>query len=138
MLLSARIKDQQNKLQIESKPYLGYIIVGDLPQSELYVKLKLKACDEVGIGHVGFRLPESISEPELIDAVKKLEADPKISGILVQLPLPAKFDQEQIINLIGPEKDVDGLHPYNIGSLALKRHAPYFVSCTPLGVISIL
>lgn len=66
--------------------------MGDLPQSELYVKLKLKACDEVGIGHVGFKLPETVSEPELIDTVKMLQTDPKVSGILVQLPLPAKFD----------------------------------------------
>lgn len=61
-----------------------------------------------------------------------------ISGVLVQLPLPSHLDQEQVINLIGPEKDVDGLHPFNIGSLALKRHTPYFISCTPLGVVSIL
>ena len=58
--------------------------------------------------------------------------------MLVQLPLPAHLHQEKIINMIGPEKDVDGLHPFNVGSLALKRHAPYFISCTPLGVIAIL
>ena len=70
--------------------------------------------------------------------VKELQEDPKISGILVQLPLPAHLDQDKIINMIGPEKDVDGLHPFNAGSLALKRHAPYFISCTPLAVIAIL
>ena len=70
--------------------------------------------------------------------VRQLQQDPEVSGVLVQLPLPAHLDEERIINMIGPDKDVDGLHPFNTGSLALKRHAPYFVSCTPLGVISIL
>lgn len=70
--------------------------------------------------------------------MSELEADESVSGILVQLPLPAHLDQERVINLIGPRKDVDGLHPYNVGSLALKRHAPYFVSCTPLAVLAIL
>ena len=126
--------------QVESKtrPVLGHIIVGDLPQSELYVKLKLKACDEVGIGHTGHKLPATASEQDLMEKVRELQGDPKVSGVLVQLPLPAHLDEEKIINMIGPEKDVDGLHPFNAGSLALKRHAPYFVSCTPLGVISIL
>jgi|LakMenE01Jun11ns_1017448.scaffolds.fasta_scaffold8041347_1 methylenetetrahydrofolate dehydrogenase (NADP+)/methenyltetrahydrofolate cyclohydrolase/formyltetrahydrofolate synthetase len=70
--------------------------------------------------------------------VKELNDDAKISGVLLQLPVPAHLDQEQAINLIGPNKDVDGLHPFNIGSLALKRHTPYFVSCTPLGVLTII
>ena len=70
--------------------------------------------------------------------VRQLQQDSEVSGVLVQLPLPPHLDEEKIINMIGPDKDVDGLHPFNTGSLALKRHAPYFVSCTPLGVISIL
>ena len=73
-----------------------------------------------------------------MEKVRELQDNPEVSGILVQLPLPVHLDEEKIINMIGPEKDVDGLHPFNTGSLALKRHAPYFVSCTPLGVISIL
>lgn len=67
-----------------------------------------------------------------------MQEDPKVSGILVQLPLPGHLEEERIINMIGPEKDVDGLHPFNIGSLALKRHAPHFISCTPLAVVAIL
>jgi len=70
--------------------------------------------------------------------VRELQEDKNVNGVLVQLPLPVHLDQEKIINMIGPEKDVDGLHPFNIGGLALKRHAPYFISCTPLGVIAIL
>jgi methylenetetrahydrofolate dehydrogenase (NADP+) / methenyltetrahydrofolate cyclohydrolase len=68
---------------LQLKPYLGYIIVGDLQQSELYVKLKLKACDEVGIGHIGFKLPATTSEQELMNTVKQLQDDPKINGVLV-------------------------------------------------------
>ena len=102
------------------------------------MKLKIKACDEVGIGNRGFRLPAETSEEELMAKVRELQEDPKVSGVLVQLPLPAHLDQEKIIDMIGPEKDVDGLHPFNTGSLALKRHAPYFISCTPLAVIAIL
>lgn len=117
---------------------LGHLIVGELAQSELYVKLKLKACDEVGIGHRGFHLPSTVDEQELQRCVQDLKEDPSVNGVLIQLPLPARFDQERLVNMIGPEKDVDGLHPFNIGSLALKRHSPYFVSCTPLGVVKIL
>lgn len=73
-----------------------------------------------------------------MEKVRELQEDKNVSGVLVQLPLPVHLDQEKIINMIGPEKDVDGLHPFNIGGLALKRHAPYFISCTPLGVIAIL
>ena len=75
-----------------STPVLGHIIVGDLAQSELYVKLKLKACDEVGIGNRGFRLPADTSEEELMAKVRELQDDPKVSGVLVQLPLPAHLD----------------------------------------------
>lgn len=102
------------------------------------MRLKLKACDEVGIGHRGFNLPATVTETKLLECIDDLKNDSSISGILVQLPLPKTLDQEAIVNLVGPNKDVDGLHPFNIGSLALKRHTPYFVSCTPLGVVEIL
>ena len=77
-------------------------------------------------------LPEASTEQQIIQEVQKLSKDDKISGIIVQLPLPAHINESNILSLIPPEKDVDGLHPYNIGCLAMKHHQPYYYSCTPL------
>jgi methylenetetrahydrofolate dehydrogenase (NADP+)/methenyltetrahydrofolate cyclohydrolase len=101
---------------------LGYIIVGDHPESSLYVKLKTKAADEIGIQHQGKVLKENVTEQELIDEINNLQDDNRVSGVMVQLPLPAHINSEKILNFIRPNKDVDGLNPFNIGSLALKNH----------------
>ena len=120
------------------RPVLGYVLVGNKPESELYVKLKKQACEDIGIEHLGVELPESTTEQQLIKEVMTLQNNPKVNGILVQLPLPKHLNEEKILNLISPSKDVDGLHPFNIGSLALNKHHPHFVSCTPLGCLELI
>lgn len=107
-------------------------MVGEKSESSLYVKLKTKACDEIGIDHKGIKLEETVTEQEIIDNIISMSKDPKISGIMVQLPLPKHINEQKVISYIPSEKDVDGMSPYNIGTLAMKHNTPYFVSCTPL------
>ena len=117
-------------------PGLAVVMVGEDPASAVYVRNKRKACEEVGIDSVAYDLPATISQQELVALIDKLNADPKIHGILVQLPLPAHMDAETIIERIKAKKDVDGFHPYNIGRLALRM--PVLRSCTPRGVMTLL
>lgn len=121
-----------NQAKYHDKPKLGYILVGSKSESALYVRLKTKACDDIGIEHFGIVLDDDATEQQIIDHISKLSIDPKISGIMVQLPLPKHINEQKIISYIPPQKDVDGMNPYNIGTLAMKYHTPYFVSCTPL------
>ena len=117
-------------------PGLAAILVGTDPASEIYVKAKRRDCEEVGF-HADFQhLPASISQAELEDRVDALNADARIDGILVQLPLPPGLDAARIIDRIDPSKDADGYHPYNIGRLALRR--PSIRSCTPKGIMQLL
>ena len=120
--------------KFHDRPRLGYIMVGDRPESELYVKLKTEACDSIGIEHEGIRLPADVSEQKLINSTINLTKSLSISGVIIQLPLPPRFNLARILRYIPPGKDVDGLHPFNIGCMALKYHSPFFQSCTPLGV----
>lgn len=124
----------------ESKPAPGLatVLVGDNPASQSYVRSKHKACQEVGIRSSGYTLPATASQQEVEDLVKKLNDDPNVSGILVQLPLPAGLDEEKVLGLIRIEKDVDGFHPINIGRLAQKGRDPLFIPCTPAGVMLLL
>jgi methylenetetrahydrofolate dehydrogenase (NADP+)/methenyltetrahydrofolate cyclohydrolase len=117
-------------------PGLAVIMVGEDPASAVYVRNKRKACEEVGIASIAYDLPATISQPELVDLIDRLNADPDVHGILVQLPLPPHIDAETIIERIKPKKDVDGFHPYNIGRLALRL--PLLRSCTPRGVMTLL
>lgn len=119
--LKAKILEynEVNEARFYEKPVLGYIMVGNRPDSELYVKLKKKACEEIGIEYRGKVMPVSATEQELMNEVNNLQKDDQISGILVQLPLPDHINAEKVLNLIGPNKDVDGLHPFNIGSKSL-------------------
>jgi 5,10-methylene-tetrahydrofolate dehydrogenase/methenyl tetrahydrofolate cyclohydrolase len=94
---------------------LGYVIVGNNMESELYVRLKKKACDQMGIEYEGYHLREDATQKEVMECVKGMQESKKISGILVQLPLPEHIQEQEVLDLIGPEKDVDGLHPLNIG-----------------------
>ena len=110
-----------NQAKYHDTPVLGYIIVGNKPESELYVRLKRLACEKVGIQHHGVYLPHDSTEQEVINNVDRMGRDPRISGILVQLPMPAHVDNENVCKHIPPEKDVDGLHPFNIGCLAMKN-----------------
>jgi methylenetetrahydrofolate dehydrogenase (NADP+)/methenyltetrahydrofolate cyclohydrolase len=120
------------------RPGLATVLVGDNPASEVYVRMKQKACEKAGIQSFGHRLPADIPQKELEQLVADLNANPEIHGILVQLPLPKGLDEERVLNAISIEKDVDGFHPVNIGRLAQKGRKPTFVPCTPDGVIYLL
>ncbi|KAG2624668.1 hypothetical protein PVAP13_3KG361500 [Panicum virgatum] len=119
-------------------PGLAVVIVGSRKDSQTYVNMKRKACAEVGIRSVDVDLPEDISELALVAEVHRLNADPAVHGILVQLPLPKHINEEKILSEISIEKDVDGFHPLNIGKLAMKGREPLFVPCTPKGCMELL
>lgn len=121
-----------------SHPGLATVLVGENPASQSYVKSKRKACAEVGIESFGYELPATATQAEVEDLVKQLNHDPKVHGILVQLPLPSGLDEEAVLKLVSIEKDVDGFHPINIGRLAQKGRDPLFVPCTPTGVMYLL
>jgi methylenetetrahydrofolate dehydrogenase (NADP+)/methenyltetrahydrofolate cyclohydrolase len=120
------------------RPGLATVLVGQDPASHTYVRMKRKACKELGIESFGHELPADASQEEVETLVKDLNADPKVHGILVQLPLPSGLDEEAILRAISIEKDVDGFHPINIGRLAQKGRDPLFVPCTPAGCIVLL
>jgi methylenetetrahydrofolate dehydrogenase (NADP+)/methenyltetrahydrofolate cyclohydrolase len=118
------------------KPGLATILVGDDPASHLYVKSKQKACDMAGIYIDDHKLPASTTQAELLALIEKENADPKIHGILVQLPLPKHIDSKVVLEAVSPDKDADGFHPYNFGRL-VEGH-PVFEACTPKGVIKMI
>jgi methylenetetrahydrofolate dehydrogenase (NADP+)/methenyltetrahydrofolate cyclohydrolase len=118
------------------RPALAVVKVGDNPASEVYVRNKRKACEEVGIRSVAHDLPHSTSEIALLSLIEELNCDPEIDGILVQLPLPDQILSTAIIEKIDPAKDVDGFHPYNVGRLV--QRIPLIRPCTPYGVIRLL
>jgi 5,10-methylene-tetrahydrofolate dehydrogenase/methenyl tetrahydrofolate cyclohydrolase len=120
------------------QPGLATVLVGENPASHTYVRMKRKASAEVGIESFHHELPADSSQESVEKLVNDLNADPKIHGILVQLPLPAGMDEEAVLRAISIEKDVDGFHPLNIGRLAMKGREPLFVPCTPAGCITLL
>jgi methylenetetrahydrofolate dehydrogenase (NADP+)/methenyltetrahydrofolate cyclohydrolase len=120
------------------RPGLATVLVGDNPASHTYVRAKQKACAEVGIDSFGHELPADVSQQDLEKLVSELNRDPKVHGILVQLPLPAGLDEEAVLRAISIDKDVDGFHPINMGRLAQKGREPQFVPCTPSGVMVLL
>ncbi|MBN2680330.1 bifunctional methylenetetrahydrofolate dehydrogenase/methenyltetrahydrofolate cyclohydrolase FolD [Acidithiobacillus montserratensis] len=117
-------------------PGLAVVLVGNNPASEVYVQKKRDTCKSVGIHSLAINLSNDTSPDALLHKIAELNADDRIDGILVQLPLPPQFDPEVIIEAIAVEKDVDGFHPYNIGRLALR--APLLRSCTPAGIMTLL
>ena len=117
-------------------PHLAAILIGNNGASETYIANKIKSCAEVGIKSSLVRLDENISYYELVNEIQRFNEDADVDGILVQLPLPADFDEESIIQMIDPGKDVDGFHPVNVGNLVLGL--PGFVSATPYGVMLML
>ncbi|NOY80514.1 MAG: bifunctional methylenetetrahydrofolate dehydrogenase/methenyltetrahydrofolate cyclohydrolase FolD [Kiritimatiellaeota bacterium] len=117
-------------------PGLGVVLVGDDPASASYVRAKERACAEIGVYSDDNRLPAEIDQEELLELIAKLNADPKIHGILVQLPLPAHLDEDAVLLAINPDKDVDGFHPMNVGRMMVGQRA--FLPCTPHGVIQLL
>ncbi len=117
-------------------PGLAVILVGSDPASQVYVANKRKACDEVGFASRSYDLPADTDQQTLLALVDQLNADPEIDGILVQLPLPAGLNAEQVLERIHPHKDVDGFHPYNIGRLA--QRIPALRPCTPKGIMTLI
>ncbi len=120
------------------KPGLATVLIGDRADSAAYVASKGKACQELGMESFSYHLPAEAAQNQVEQLVKELDADPKVSGILVQLPMPSHLDEERILGLISLEKDVDGFSPINIGRLAQKGRTPLFVPCTPSGCVYLL
>lgn len=118
------------------RPGLATVLVGDDPASHVYVRNKQRTCEELGMHSVGHELPATTSHEELLALIDRLNRDPAIHGILVQLPLPKPLRSEPILYAVSPEKDVDGLHPVNVGKLMMGE--PRFVPCTPAGVMAML
>ncbi len=119
------------------RPCLAVIIVGDNPASQIYVQRKTQACADVGMTSSKIQLPATASEDELLAEIGKLNANPLVDGILVQLPLPPHMNTIKIINHISPAKDVDGLHPLNVGKMLIGDPKAFF-PCTPLGIKELL
>ena len=122
----------------KSKPGLATVLVGSNPASEVYVGMKKRMCEKLGMESFSYTLPEDASQEEVEGLVTKLNADPKVNGILVQLPLPDHLDEEKVLQAIDITKDIDGFHPINIGRLAQKGRESLFVPCTPDGCLYLL
>ncbi len=127
---------QQYRNQDKRAPGLAVILVGADPASQVYVGSKRKSCEEIGIYSESYDLPENTSQQELLELIERLNHNPKIDGILVQLPLPKHIDSTSVIERIAPEKDVDGFHPYNVGRLC--QRIPTLRACTPYGIMKLL
>ncbi|RLV83789.1 C-1-tetrahydrofolate synthase mitochondrial [Meyerozyma sp. JA9] len=135
--IHGEINEYQQKYP-DFKPHLSIVQVGERPDSSTYVRMKLKAAEEAAIECNILNLPESITEFELLTRIEKLNNDLSVDGILVQLPLPAHLDEAKITNAVQAKKDVDGFGPYNVGELAKKGGSPYFLPCTPKGIMEML
>lgn len=137
--LSKHIKeDLKIKIsRLPSAPTLAVIIVGTDPASEIYVRNKENACKAVGITAVTYKLPTETTKEELSELIQKLNNAPEVNGILVQLPLPKHLNAAEILPLISPNKDVDGFHPLNAGSL-MQKNTDTFIPCTPKGIIRLI
>jgi methylenetetrahydrofolate dehydrogenase (NADP+)/methenyltetrahydrofolate cyclohydrolase len=118
------------------RPGLAVILAGDDPASKVYVRNKTRACEEAGVHSVQIDYPATVTQEELIRRIGKLNADPAIHGILVQLPLPAQLDAAAVLDAVAPHKDADGFHPANLGALLSGR--PRFVPCTPAGIVRLV
>jgi 5,10-methylene-tetrahydrofolate dehydrogenase/methenyl tetrahydrofolate cyclohydrolase len=119
-------------------PGLAVVLVGERKDSQSYVRSKKKACAEVGFDSFGLDLPETATEEEVLAAVAGFNADPRVHGVLVQLPLPKHVDERRVLDAVSVRKDVDGFHPVNIGALAMRGREPLYVPCTPKGCIELL
>ncbi|NOT90952.1 bifunctional 5,10-methylenetetrahydrofolate dehydrogenase/5,10-methenyltetrahydrofolate cyclohydrolase [Ferruginibacter sp.] len=146
-ILDGKIVAQHVKDQLKTKtdlllaqgkrgPHLAAILIGNNGASETYVASKVKTCNEIGFKSSLIRFKEDIAEPDLIAAIEQLNNDDDIDGILVQLPLPEQISEEKIINLINPDKDVDGFHPVSIGKMV--QGLPAFIPATPYGIMLML
>ncbi|MDG2445247.1 MAG: bifunctional methylenetetrahydrofolate dehydrogenase/methenyltetrahydrofolate cyclohydrolase FolD [Thermodesulfobacteriota bacteirum] len=132
------IRSKAAKIKEESSRVAGLaaVLVGEDPASQIYVRNKRKACEDVGIYSEEHKLAEGITQNELLELINKLNNDKNINGILIQLPLPSHIDESLILNSVAPDKDVDGFHPINAGYLFEGK--PSFIPCTPHGIIKML
>jgi methylenetetrahydrofolate dehydrogenase (NADP+)/methenyltetrahydrofolate cyclohydrolase len=135
--LKEKLTQSLSKTSLPRAPSLAVILVGDHPASEIYVKRKAAACESVGIASLIHRLPTATSEGEVLQLIGRLNGDPQIDGILVQMPLPSHIDTNLAMQAIDPKKDVDGMHPLNMGKLLLGDRSG-FIACTPLGIQELL
>ena len=135
--MRAELKEKVAKLKDKGvKPGLAVVLVGEDPASKSYVTAKERACGEIGIYSDDNRLPAETTEEDLLALIEKLNKDPKINGILVQLPLPKHINEDKVLLAIDPAKDVDGFHPVNVGKMVVGQDA--YLPCTPHGVIQLL
>jgi len=135
--LAARIREElKGEIAEYGDVRLATVLVGDDPASQIYIRLKHKAAEEVGIRALDKRLPQDTSEEELLELVEELNGDDAVDGILVQTPLPAHIDEDRVMRTLDPMKDVDGLHPYNAGQLFFGHQT--LVGATPVGVMRLL
>lgn len=136
--IKAELADQVKQLvaQGHRPPHLAAILVGSDGASETYVASKVKSCEQIGFGSTLIRLPEDVSEEQLLKEVTAINENEEIDGLIVQLPLPKHIDEQKVIETVIPEKDVDGFHPVNVGKLVLGL--PTFVSATPKGIMELL
>jgi len=144
-----KLKVEEMKESLGATPGLAVILVGERRDSKAYVNSKKKACAEIGVESFGFDYPSDVEQQVIIDKLAELNADPKVNGILVQLPLPPHIDEAAVLNSITPDKDVDGLHPLNVAKLAKGKDTrsgsvfsqdtvDYHIACTPQGCIELL
>jgi methylenetetrahydrofolate dehydrogenase (NADP+) / methenyltetrahydrofolate cyclohydrolase len=135
--IRAEVAERVERLRREGfSTGLGTVLVGDDVPSERYVALKHEDCAGIGMYSVGEHLPASATQTEVLDAIARFNADPAVSAFLVQLPLPAGLNEEQALLAVDPAKDVDGLHPVNLGKLVLGTPGP--LPCTPAGIVELL
>lgn len=131
------LKERVAQLKAEGKEIaLAVIQVGEDPASSVYVRNKKRACEYIGIESVAYEVPETTTQEELLTIIQECNENPKINGILVQLPLPKHIDEDTVIKAIAPEKDVDGFHPQSVGAMTIGE--PGFLPCTPAGIIQLL
>lgn len=133
-----QIKEEIENLDKNQPPGLGIVMVGDRTDSATYVRMKKRACNEVGIHHEEVRLSENVSQEVLLEKIRSLNINSSIHGILIQLPLPDHIDTNKVLKSVLREKDVDGFHPENVGNLTLNRLDNVLMPCTPKGCIELL
>jgi methylenetetrahydrofolate dehydrogenase (NADP+)/methenyltetrahydrofolate cyclohydrolase len=135
--IKQEVAEEARQLKSEGiTPGLTVVLVGDDPASQIYVRSKTKTCEELGLNSELVALPASTSTGELLSIVERLNGDDRVDGVLVQLPLPDQIDERTILDAISPEKDVDGLHPVNVGRLVAGQYT--LAPCTPMGIMEML
>ncbi len=136
--LRARLRDDVEAITAKGgrAPGLAVVLAGDDPASQIYVRNKHRACEDVGIKAFSHNIPATTTQQELMDLIDSLNKNPEVDGILVQFPLPGGLNESEVVQRIDPSKDVDGFHPYNVGRLV--QRIPYICACTPHGIMTML